>query len=113
MDLEHLTSDELAALEASLIAERQRRIEVEQLNEKANTLSLVYHQQVPAETQQGLPVWVKPLAPVMGYYSGAVVFHRDQGWQNDQPGVNMTEPGAEESTWTSFEDSGTGYPVAA
>lgn len=105
--LEHLTTQELAEMEALITRERQRRELADRELAEANALSAAYHRQVQAETHNGVPIWVEPQLPMMGYFSGAVVWHAGEGWQNDQPGVNLTEPGAEGHTWTSWADAGT------
>ncbi|WNO28330.1 minor tail protein [Corynebacterium phage PSonyx] len=104
--LEHLTVQELAEMEALIVQERQRRELADRELAEANALSAAYHRQVQGETHNGVPIWANPQLPMMGYFSGAVVWHNNQGWVNNQPGVNLTEPGAEGHTWTSWADAG-------
>lgn len=109
-DLEDLTPEELEALEQQLAQERKRREDLAKALEEANTLSLKYHQQAPKEYHDNIPIWDRPLVPLMGYPPGSYVWHNEQGWHTTTPEVNMTEPGTPDSTWTSFEESGIAIP---
>lgn len=106
VDLKTLTGDQLREMERMVVEERQRRTQEEVALAEANRLAAAYHAQVPCDMHNGVHTWSQPLAPVMGYPSGAVVWHAGEGWHNSQPGVNMTEPGADGHTWTSWKESG-------
>lgn len=105
--LNQLDDDELNYMAEQIELERQRRQQQQRLVAEENMLSETYHRHNPPALHNGVPVWEQPLMSMMGYYSGAVVWHEGEGWQNDQPGVNITEPGAEGHTWTSWADAGT------
>lgn len=105
--LNQLDDDELNYMAEQIELERQRRQQQQRLVAEENMLAETYHRHNPPELHNGVPVWKQPLMPMMGYYSGAVVWHNDTGWQNNQPGVNVTEPGAEGHLWTSWEEAGT------
>lgn len=104
--LENLSTEELQAMEALIAQERNRRTQLETALAEANALSLAYHNQAPQTMHNGVMEWQNPTLPMMGYYSGAAVWHNNQGWVNNQPGVNLTEPGAEGHTWTTWEELG-------
>lgn len=104
--LEHLTVQELAEMEALITRERQRRELADRELAEANALSAAYHRQVQTEFHNGVPIWVAPQLPMMGYYSGAVVWHEGECYKNDLPGVNLTEPGSDGGTWTRCVDDG-------
>lgn len=104
--LENLSTEELEAMEALITQERNRRAQIESVVAEANALSLAYHKQAPQIMHNGVMEWQTPALPMMGYYSGAAVWHNNQGWVNNQPGVNLTEPGADGHTWTTWEEVG-------
>lgn len=104
VELAELSTNELEQLERTIAEERMRRIEQAAQYDQENQAARAYHEQVPAEKVDGFAVWVKPLAPIMGYPTGSVVHHKGDLWKNDKDWVNMTEPGTEESTWTLAED---------
>lgn len=104
--LENLSTEELQAMEALIAQERQRRTQLESAVAEANALSLAYHKQAPQTMHNGVMEWQTPTLPMMGYYSGAAVWHNNQGWVNNQSGVNLTEPGTDGHTWTTWEEVG-------
>lgn len=101
-----LTVEQLTELEGIVAREKLRREREAKQYEQENLVSLSYHQQAPCERHNGVPVWVKPELPMMGYPSGMSVWHNGEGWQNNQDEVNHTEPGSEGHTWTSWVDAG-------
>lgn len=109
--LKGLSDQELSALERGIQGERKAREQREQEDARNNQVARLYHEQVPCEMSNGAAVWQRPAAPVMAYPSGFMVWHNGVGWINNQPGVNMTEPGAEGHTWTTWEETGSAPPL--
>lgn len=100
VNLATVSSQDLSLLEEEIRAERVRRIREAEQFQAENTASRMYHEQMPSEKVDGFPVWVQPLAPIMGYWSGAIVHHSEELWMNDLDRVNMEEPGTEDSGWS-------------
>lgn len=110
VNLRDLSFSELAELERGIIDERKLRELQEAEEAKVNQVAWVYHEQMPGDRVNGAAVWSQPMAPVMGYPSGMMVWHEGTGWQNNLPGVNMSEPGVG-AGWATWEENGSAPPL--
>lgn len=110
VNLQDFSFSELAELERGIIDERKQRELREAEDAKVNQVAQVYHEQMPGDMVNGAAVWSQPMAPVMGYPSGMMVWHKNAGWQNNLPGVNMSEPGVG-AGWVTWEETGSAPPL--
>lgn len=82
--------------------EKLRRAKVAHEIAEENRLAILYHSQFPAAYQDKTRVWVKPVFKMAGYASGSIVWHNEKKWVNQLDGVNMNEPGTDD-TWVDLE----------
>lgn len=99
-----MTDEELAALEAAVEAERERRrIDAERVAARERLLREVDEYQASLGRQGGDP-WEAPLTVLESYPLGAVVDHG--GLYSSNVHMNMSTPGSN-TDWVAVEDGET------
>lgn len=92
-----MTDEELAALEATVEAERERRrVEAERVAARERLLLQVDEYQASLGRAGGDP-WERPLTVLESYPCGSVVTHG--GLWSSRVKMNMAEPGTDPEAW--------------
>lgn len=101
-----MSDAELAAMEAAVEAERERRrLATERAAERERLLVSVAEYQVSLGRNGG-EQWERPLTVLESYPCGAVVTHKG-ALHSSNTQMNMTEPGTDPEAWSTVQDGET------